>query len=79
MDKYQCIKNFETKYDHYGKDCGNGGIVSEGDIYIVIREPVPKKKFYKMKKENDNDIWNNGYLYLRKNFLKKHFKKIDND
>lgn len=50
--KYQCIKSFETKYDHYGKDCGNAGIVNEGDIYIVIREPIPKKKLYKLKKRN---------------------------
>ena len=77
LNRYQCIKSFETKYDYYGKDCGNGGIVNEGDIYIVIREPIPKKKLYKLKKENDDSKWRTGYLYLRKNFLKRYFKKVD--
>lgn len=78
MDRYQCIKSFKTKYDYYGKDYGNGGMVNEGDIYIVIREPILKKKLYKLKKENDDIYkWGTSYLYLRKNFLKRHFKKID--
>lgn len=77
--KYQCVKSFETKYDYYGKDCGNGGTVNEGDIYIVIREPIPKKKLYKLKKEIDDSKWDTGYLYLRKNFFKRHFKEVEND
>lgn len=51
MNKYQCVESFETKYDYYGKDYGNGGMVNEGDIYIVVREPIPKKKLYKLKKK----------------------------
>ena len=77
--KYQCVKSFETKYDYYGKNYGNAGIVNEGDIYIVIREHIPKKKLYKLKKEIDDSKWDTGYLYLRKNFFKRHFKEVEND
>ena len=76
MDKYQCIQSFETRYDYYGNDYGSAGMVNEGDIYIVIREPIPEKKLYKLKKENSGK-WETGYLYLRKNSFKKYFKRID--
>ena len=75
--RYICIESFDTKYDWYGKDCGKGGIVNIGDVYILIREPTPKKKFYKLKPEVNNNRFNEGYLYLRKNFLKNHFKQIN--
>lgn len=75
--RYKCIKSFDTRYDLYGKDCGKAGIVEIGDVYILIREPIPEKKLYKLKPENNKNRFNEEYLYLRKNFFKNHFEQID--
>jgi len=75
--RYICIESFNTRYDWYGEDCGNGGTVNVGDVYVLIREPIPEKKFYKLKPEVNNNKFNEGYLYLRKNFFKNHFKQIN--
>lgn len=75
--RYKCIESFETEYDWYGNRKGHGK-VEVGDIYVVIREPVPEKKLYKLKREVNNSKFDDGYLYLRKNFFKNHFVKINN-
>lgn len=74
--RFKCIKSFETEYDWYGRRHGHGK-VEVGDVYIVIREPTPEKKLYKLKQEVSNDKFGESYLYLRKNFFKNHFVRIN--
>ena len=76
MERYECIESFEVRKDWYGNFYGNNETVRIGDIYILVKEPTPQKKLYKLQKESDGK-WDNGFLYLRKNFFKNHFKKIN--
>lgn len=74
--RYKCIEPFETECDHYGYRHGHNK-VEIGDVYVVVREPVPEKKLYKLKREVNNSKFDDGYLYLRKNFFKNHFVRVD--
>ena len=73
--RYKCVESFETEYDLYGHRHGHNK-VEVGDVYIVVREPTPEKKLYKLKREVNNSKFGDGYLYLRKNFFKSHFTEL---
>ena len=75
-DRYVCIEDFPVSNDYFGTRYGHGTIKA-GDVYEVIREPIPEKKSYKMQKISKfND---EGFLYLRKSELNKYFKKVDQE
>lgn len=83
MHYYELVENMTYYSDFYGRDVGGHGTLAKGSIFELVREPIPRKKMYKLKPvkllyTNKFDKWNDGsYLYLRKRSFTKYFKKME--
>lgn len=71
--QYRCIEDLEVRLDHYGETYGHG-TVKKGDVYTLLKEPDPKKKLYRLRKESD--FTDEYVLSVRKSVLKKYFEEI---
>ena len=82
---YELIEDMPYYTDSYGRDVGNHGTLAKGSIFELVREPIPRKKFYKLKPvelfyTNKFDRWDDdNHLYLRKRSFIKYFKQIQKE
>lgn len=75
MQMYKCIENIPIEFDYYGNRFGTGTI-KEGRIFVVVKNPTPEKKLYKL--EAIDGLLPN-LIYLRKSAFKKYFKEEKQD
>lgn len=69
--QYVCTKGFSTT-NQFGKS----GKVKVGDAFTVLREPIPKKKMYKLYRSTK---FGDEYVYVRKSTLKQYFERVKVD
>lgn len=81
---FELVEDMSFYIDSYGIDMGGHGTLATGSIFELVREPIPRKKFYKLKPikclfNNKFDKFpDDNFLYLRKRNFLKYFKEVQN-